>query len=66
MPDIEIFKTDDDQDDDIVPMDSIWSFDDTSAPLTQDDRQKLQGFIDPNPLTAPPEEESDIGKRKKR
>ncbi len=54
MPDIEIFKTDDDQDDDIVPVDSIWSFDDTSAPLTQDDRQKLQGFIDLNPVTAPP------------
>ena len=56
----------DDQDDEIVPVDSIWAFDDTSAPLTQSDRQRLRGFIDPNPLTAPPDDESDVGKRKKR
>ena len=56
----------DDQDDEIVPVDSIWSLDDTSAPLTQNDIHRLQGFIDPNPLTSPQDEESDVGKRKKR
>ena len=55
----------DDQDDDIVQVDAML-FDDTSAPLTHDDRLKLQGYVDPNPLTSPPEDESDIVNRKKR
>ena len=56
----------DDQDDEIVSVVEDLLLDDTTAPLTQTDRQRLQGFIDPNPLTSPPDEESDVGKRKKR
>lgn len=56
----------DDQDDEIVTVVEDWLLDDTTAPLTQTDRQRLQGLIDPNPLTAPPDDESDVGTRKKR
>ena len=56
----------DDQDDEIVSVVEDLLLDDTTAPLTQTDRQRLQGFIDPNPLTSPQDEESDVGKRKKR
>jgi hypothetical protein len=55
----------DDEDNDIVPLDSVWSLDDASAPLTQNDRHRLQGFIDPNPLTAPPDDDDEAGARQR-